>query len=568
MMDEILYLEPDEEITSVIDKLKDLPGASVALVLPKHAQLASSVVNLRLLQAEAKKRKKTVAIVTHDKVGMKLAAHVGIPVYRSVTDDTPVTPDVGPRPPVDDVVELHEEPLVPVVADEPAESTDDTDDTADEVADSPVPVKRYDQPAPRPRPIPETPAPVVPAPDSAPEPVVPAAPAKQRPAASRARFIGILCAALVLLGAGSWWLLIGNWHADARIALVSDPYEAKTTLVVDNAVAAVDETSGILPGQRIEATVEKTASFPATGKKDVGTKASGTVTVSNRLGEPVNLAAGTRFDRDGLAFVSTEAATVPAATVALDAGGNVVVKPGTATVRVESTAAGDQYNVAPGAFTITSLSASQREKVTASNQAVFAGGSSKTMQVVTDADIDRAKQSLVDQTKSELVDALRQQSPQLTVLADGTAFDIVASSADKESGSEADTLSVTATVRGRAVGFTPGDYQRLVVTLAGQGAPEGKQVVSSSGDAIDTAVATADVAQGKLTLTATLHTKLVATFDTASLAAEIAGKTVGQAQQLLGAHEGVVSATVTVSPAIRSRLPNDAAKITITPEGQ
>src|SRR3989338_3524858 len=101
-MDELLYLEPDEEITSVIDKLKNLSGESVALVLPKNASLAASVVNLKLLKREAARLKKTVAIVTQDKVGTSLAGQVGIPVYAAVGDEEPVATPKRPKPTQDD----------------------------------------------------------------------------------------------------------------------------------------------------------------------------------------------------------------------------------------------------------------------------------------------------------------------------------------------------------------------------------------------------------------------------------------------------------------------------------
>ena len=66
-MDELIYLEPDEEITSVIDKLKNLAGQRVGLVVPRDATLLQSVVNLRLLDREAKNLGKVISIVTADK---------------------------------------------------------------------------------------------------------------------------------------------------------------------------------------------------------------------------------------------------------------------------------------------------------------------------------------------------------------------------------------------------------------------------------------------------------------------------------------------------------------------
>ena len=51
-MDEILYLEPDEEITSVVDKLKGLEANSVGLVAPKGSSIVQSLVSLKLLQKQ------------------------------------------------------------------------------------------------------------------------------------------------------------------------------------------------------------------------------------------------------------------------------------------------------------------------------------------------------------------------------------------------------------------------------------------------------------------------------------------------------------------------------------
>ena len=47
-----LYLELDEEITSVIDKLTQIEDDEVILVAPIGAQLLSSLVNFKLLKRE------------------------------------------------------------------------------------------------------------------------------------------------------------------------------------------------------------------------------------------------------------------------------------------------------------------------------------------------------------------------------------------------------------------------------------------------------------------------------------------------------------------------------------
>ncbi|MEK7184026.1 MAG: hypothetical protein AAB701_00705 [Patescibacteria group bacterium] len=561
-MEEILYLEADEEITSVIDKLDDLTGSTVALVVPKHAHLASSVVNLRLLLAEAKKRKKTIAIVTQDKIGTKLASQVGIPVYASVTDEVPVDPEIGPRPSIDDVIELEE-------------SSRPTTQLAQPPSKEPrVPVKRYDEAAQAPIVEPVTVVPAVPVEHTRTVESRSELPdrdaSKSGPQRNKIRKVWFVAAALVsiavLAGVG-WWFYWGSWQAVAVLSLQSEPFQEKAEVVISNSIQVSDASQGQIPGQRVETQVSKSGSFPTTGKKDVGSKASGTMTISNRLGEPVALTSGTRFEQDGLVVVSTESVTVGAATVALDAQGNVTVKPGNASVPIEASASGDQYNLAPGNWIIASLTSAQRDKVTAANQAAFSGGLTKTVQIMTAEDIDAAKALLIQQSTEELLATLQQESQALTILKEGVAVEIVESSSDKQPNDETDSFNLTATVRARALGFVASEYRAMIVERVKLTVPTGKQLVVASDDAIDSSIVSVDVGQGQLKVAGRLHTRTVSAINQEELVKQITGKTVTEAQQQLSAQEGVLSANVTIRPSLRATLPTEPDRITLQLNG-
>jgi hypothetical protein len=73
-----IYIDIDEEITSIIDRLKKSREAEVIVVAPKRALLLQSLVNLRLLKRESDRRKKKLIIVTQDKLGKKLIEKAGI----------------------------------------------------------------------------------------------------------------------------------------------------------------------------------------------------------------------------------------------------------------------------------------------------------------------------------------------------------------------------------------------------------------------------------------------------------------------------------------------------------
>jgi len=83
-MDRVIYLESDEEITSVLDKLKTVAEKSVILVVPKGSTLLQSLVNLKLLSKKAIELEKEIALITSDKTGRNLASLVGFSVYSDI----------------------------------------------------------------------------------------------------------------------------------------------------------------------------------------------------------------------------------------------------------------------------------------------------------------------------------------------------------------------------------------------------------------------------------------------------------------------------------------------------
>ncbi len=80
------YIEQDEEITSVIDRLRGSDAEENVFVVPLGSTLLQSAVNMRLLLQEAQKLEKAVCIVTTDENGRMLAEKVGIPVYASLDE--------------------------------------------------------------------------------------------------------------------------------------------------------------------------------------------------------------------------------------------------------------------------------------------------------------------------------------------------------------------------------------------------------------------------------------------------------------------------------------------------
>ncbi len=80
------YIESDEEVTSVIDRLRASQQQMNVFVVPAGATLLQSAVNMRLLLREAQKAQKDVAIVTTDEYGKILAQKIGITTYEHLSE--------------------------------------------------------------------------------------------------------------------------------------------------------------------------------------------------------------------------------------------------------------------------------------------------------------------------------------------------------------------------------------------------------------------------------------------------------------------------------------------------
>mgnify|MGYP005842540443 FL=1 len=87
MSHKTLYIDIDEEITSIVDRVRKAAADEVIVVVPKKALLIQSLVNLKLLKKESDRRQKRLMIVTQDRVGKKLIEKAGILVQGKMDED-------------------------------------------------------------------------------------------------------------------------------------------------------------------------------------------------------------------------------------------------------------------------------------------------------------------------------------------------------------------------------------------------------------------------------------------------------------------------------------------------
>jgi hypothetical protein len=83
-MHQTFYIDIDEEITSIVDRIRHAQATEIIIVVPKRALLIQSIVNLRILKKESDEAGLQLMIVTQDKLGKILIEKAGIFVQQKM----------------------------------------------------------------------------------------------------------------------------------------------------------------------------------------------------------------------------------------------------------------------------------------------------------------------------------------------------------------------------------------------------------------------------------------------------------------------------------------------------
>lgn len=79
-----IYVETEEEIPEVVERLRKFPSDETMLVLPMRSRIGQSRFNFQLLRNYAARMGKRVTVVCDDPAVQKMASESGFPVYGAV----------------------------------------------------------------------------------------------------------------------------------------------------------------------------------------------------------------------------------------------------------------------------------------------------------------------------------------------------------------------------------------------------------------------------------------------------------------------------------------------------
>lgn len=537
MSKDVIYLEVDDEITSVIDKLQDSPQSVVALVLPKRATVFQSVVNMKLLKKTSEKAKKSVVLITSDETVHGIAGATRMHIAKTL-QSKPLIPPAPKKAADETTVELSE-------SDKPAETSDKPTEPADEdkVMDEVIELDNTG--------------------DSA-EPTIPRTKPNRKLKipdfnSFRLRFF-LIVSLIVVLIVGWFFAYVILPKATITIKTNQKLVEASTTLTANTAATEFDSVGGVIPAVMVETSKTDTEKVAATGEKNSGAKASGSVEFVDcrQTGPPTKtVPAGTIISGGGVSFVTAADISVPASDYNVSGCKST---PRSAPVNVVAAEGGKKYNQGPRTYTVSGFST-----MVADSDAGMTGGTDVITKVVSDADIETAKTRMAGRQKEAATADMKAQLETQNMFALVATIDEAAPvlTASPAVGQEAGETTVTAVTKFTMLGVLQTSVDELLNNAVKTVVGDEQQNVQDNG--LLTAVFTVLEKKSPTEQKLSLNTSAVVgpNIDKATIAANAAGKKTGDIRDSIESIEGVEEVTIKYSPFWVFQTPKASKKITV-----
>lgn len=527
MNKDVIYIDVEDDITAILSKVKASNEKIVALVPPKRIGVLQSAVNLRLLHRAGEHAKKRIVIITNNHALMSLAASAQLPVAKNLQSKPELAPiaalDIDDGDDVIDGGELpvgeHAKQSKALAVDEIAKSSAVTSTL---LAEPPKPGETKRSPKAK----------------------------KGVPNFNTFRkklVIGVIAG--VLLIAFLVWALVFAPRATVVVAAKTNDSSVNAEVTIGDTLTTNPE-SNLVKAVKQQKSEKRTIDFAASGSKNVGEKATGSIQFStNNISDlGTTIPAGTSLlTSNGLSFVTDSAVTI---TISNYRG---------APTTVTASEQGAKYNAANGRLT------GAPNNISAQFVDATSGGTDRVVKVVTEEDIQKAKQLMVDGENKEAKSQLKDKFKSAIVIEESYKVDYndLVSTPSVGTESESGNAVLSATVVYSMLGVTEAELKKyLDAVLKKQVAALNNQRLYENGvksAKFQDVTNTKDGARATIIATAKVGPKL----EESDIIKQSAGRKAGEIQESLQSVQGIENIEVKYFPFWVSSVPNDESKITV-----
>ena len=542
-----IYLDPEDEITVVIDKVLSSTESVVALVVPRRAAVFQSIVNMKLLKRSADQNDKKIVLITSNSSILPLAGLVGIYASSSLTSQ-PYLPSKPLKSEATKNLESTEPVQLDNTSQEEVEAVDEkkVEEEALEVDNLP---KEVEKPPKKPKKNKKSQY---------------GSPLKVPNFEKFRSGLALAILGVVLIVGFLFWAIKLAPKATINISGEGTSKNLAFGAEIDTAVKEVDTVNKVLPATQKQISRAESEKVEATGKKDKGQKASGSATLSldDCSKSQVTVPAGTAISSGGLNFITQVEVTLQSVRIGPTCRNDDFPQVSTAKVKVVAQSAGENYNVKSQNYTVANFS-----NVSAKGTDM-SGGTSQIVKIVTNSDINNAKKKITDK-QNAVSDELKNALTAVGSMALKDTFSVSNGefSASPEVDSEADQVTVTVNATYTMLGVDKDDLSKVVKAQAyASGIDEAKQTITDDGlNQAVIVVGDKDETSAKLSITTNVYAG--PQLDQNTLKDAIKGKKVSNAEQILKSRPGIKSVSVKTSPFWVKSIPSNPEKINMVIQG-
>lgn len=423
MNKDVIYIEPEDDITDILEKIKKTKNKIVALVPPKKAGVLRSAVNIKLIAKTAARSNKTTVLISSDESLMKLAMAANIPVAKTLQSKPQIPKDFSR-------LDMGEEPSDVIEAKKPEKKDEETAaknseklaEKADDEVRPPFKTAKEDD-SKKSNPKENDGVLELDSEDLEEKKSVRGAkkalPTKVPNFKKYLKFIiagGVLLVGVIIF---IIWTQVSA-HADINVKIKTSEtnFAEKVTFVTGKESANPEEGIFYVEQKTVDKKVE--TEFEATGELDKGQKATGTIqvtipaetqTTQANIRSGASIGSGYIFTFGEIAFKAVEGGSIvydldDYDEVVCNGNSNCKTKtPKTISIKVEAAENGDKYNIAASSNWQFTSQTWYSSKATISGSEMT-GGTSEIVKTVSKDDIEKAKTSITmpsdDQIREEL----------------------------------------------------------------------------------------------------------------------------------------------------------------------
>lgn len=338
----------------------------------------------------------------------------------------------------------------------------------------------------------------------------------------------------------------------AAVTVYFEGKKEKKELQVLGVLGKQDEAALML--RKKDIVIESTDSKETTGKKTIGEKASGQVSIYNKEASEKTFKKGTILtDSQGLKFLLDSEVKVASATESLTAEGNVLTVTGKAKTQAKAFDIGPEGNIKKGEK--LSIENASQNLYFAVVESPFLGGSKKDVKTVSKDDIEELKNKLIEKMKKEKNKILAKNDKEARFIEALTEVDIVEEQYSKELGEEGDSLKLTG--KGKVTVYTYNDVElrRVVADKLKDSISKDRQLPLSN---ISYKIDRAEKSNDTVELTVKVEAEVIPKLDENSFRQKIAGKSTSKIKKIVEEEYKAIGYKLSVDtpvPFFKSRLP-------------